>query len=408
MRFNPPPNWPAPPTGWTPPPGWEPDPAWGPSPPGWRVWQDDRPWVVRHKVATGVGGAVLAFVMLGAVGAAISPDSTTPTSAAGVASTTTASTSTLPSNPADTPTTTPSAPASSAASVGLAPVASATSTLNSGDRAISAAQPNTALAVVGSLTVRARAPKTGYDRALFGQAWADADRNGCDTRNDVLRRDLTAYVLKAGTNGCLVLRGTLRDPYTGNRIAFVRGPQSAVVQVDHVVALSDAWQKGAQNWPAAKRQAFANDSLNLLAVSGATNLRKGAGDAATWLPPAKGYRCQYVARQTAVKRKYGLWVTAAERAAAVQVLAGCPSQKLPIAKVFRLGGGTVQAAPLVAKPQPPAPRTTAPAPLASAGTDPDMGTCTAAKAAGFGPYYAGKDAEYDWYRDADSDGIVCE
>ena len=271
---------------------------------------------------------------------------------------------------------------------------------------IGAARANTALAVVGLLTVKGRAPKTGYDRPLFGQAWADADRNGCDTRNDVLRRDLTRYVLKAGTNGCLVLKGTLRDPYTSTVIAFVRGPQSSVVQIDHVVALSDAWQKGAQNWPASKRQAFANDSLNLLAVSGATNMRKGAGDAATWLPPAKGYRCQYVARQAAVKGKYGLWVTPAEREAFAQVLSGCPSQKIPGAGAFRLGGGTVQATPLVA--QPPAPRTTAPAPLAPSGTDPDMGTCTAVKAAGFGPYYAGKDAEYDWYRDADGDGIVCE
>jgi hypothetical protein len=147
---------------------------------------------------------------------------------------------------------------------------------------------------------------TGYARTKFGQAWADTDRNGCDTRNDVLRRDLRSYAVEAGTRGCLVLRGTLRDTYTTKTISFVRGPQSARVQVDHVVALADAWAKGAQQWPAGKRVAFANDGLNLLAVDGPTNQRKGAGDAATWLPPAKGYRCAYVARQVSVKRRYEL------------------------------------------------------------------------------------------------------
>ena len=87
-----------------------------------------------------------------------------------------------------------------------------------------AALAGTALAALAALPVKGRAPRTKYEREVFGQAWADADRNGCDTRNDVLRRDLTAYVLKAGTRGCLVLRGTLRDPYTGASIAFVRGP----------------------------------------------------------------------------------------------------------------------------------------------------------------------------------------
>jgi len=343
MRFNKPPNWPAPPAGWTAPPGWEPDPAWGPAPPGWRLWQDDRAWVARHKVATGVGGTVLAFFMLGAVSVAIGPDSTAPTSGVSGEPADTRNPSTVPSDPADTPTPTPSAPAPSANNVAPAPpTAPAKPSVSRADQAIGAAQPDTALAVVGYLTVKGRAPKTGYDRAMFGRAWADADRNGCDTRNDVLRRDLTGFVLRAGTNGCLVLRGTLHDPYTGKIITFVRGPQSAVVQVDHVVALSDAWQKGAQNWSASKRLAFANDSLNLLAVSGVTNLRKGDGDAATWLPPAKGYRCEYVARQTAVKHTYGLWVTAAEREAVAMLLARCPSQKLPATTAFRLGGGVVQ------------------------------------------------------------------
>jgi len=165
---------------------------------------------------------------------------------------------------------------------------------------------------------------------LFGQAWADVDRNGCDTRNDILRRDLTAYRLRSATHGCLVLSGTLHDPYTGATIAFVRGQStSAKVQIDHVVALSDAWQKGAQQWSTPRRTAYANDPLNLLAVDGLTNQRKSDGDAATWLPPNKAYRCPYAARQIAVKSRYGLWVTQAERDALARILAACPSQPLP-------------------------------------------------------------------------------
>jgi len=174
--------------------------------------------------------------------------------------------------------------------------------------------------------VKGRAPKTGYGRALFGQAWADVDRNGCDTRNDILRRDLTG-VEPASGNGCRVLSGTLHDPYTGRAIAFVRGQNtSSQVQIDHVVALSDAWQKGAQQWSTPRRTAYANDPLNLLAVDGPSNQRKSDGDAATWLPPNKSFRCPYAARQIAVKAKYGLWVTSAERDALSRVLASCPGR----------------------------------------------------------------------------------
>jgi hypothetical protein len=200
------------------------------------------------------------------------------------------------------------------------------------DQLASAGKPGSALATLATLPVKGRAPKTGYDRALFGQAWADVDRNGCDTRNDVLRRDLASFVLKPGTNGCRVLSGTLHDPYLGRTIAFVRGPNtSSEVQIDHVVPLSDAWQKGAQQWSTPRRTAFANDLLNLLAVDGLTNQRKGDSDAATWLPPSKAYRCQYAARQIAVKAKYGAWVTGAERDALGRILATCPSQQLPAA-----------------------------------------------------------------------------
>ncbi|MFI6421324.1 HNH endonuclease family protein [Streptomyces sp. NPDC050842] len=183
-----------------------------------------------------------------------------------------------------------------------------------------------ALAAVDTLTVKGRAPKTGYEREKFGRAWADVDGNGCGTRDDILRRDLSGVRLTDGR--CKVASGTLTDdPYTGTTVAYVRGRSK--VDIDHVVALSDAWQKGAGKWGEDTRRRFANDPLNLLAVDASTNRRKSDGDAATWLPPNKAYRCTYVARQVAVKRKYGVWVTGAERDAMKRVLKGCPQQKLP-------------------------------------------------------------------------------
>lgn len=184
--------------------------------------------------------------------------------------------------------------------------------------------------VLESLAVKGRAPKTGYTRAQFGQTWADVNRNGCDTRNDILTRDLTNEVYKPGTRDCVVLSGVIVDPYSGESINFVRGNITSMeVQIDHVVALSDAWQKGAQNLSLTTRTALANDPLNLLAVKGRLNSQKGDGDAATWLPPLKSYRCSYVARQVAVKAKYSLWVTTAEKSAMKTILAKCPGQLLP-------------------------------------------------------------------------------
>jgi hypothetical protein len=175
---------------------------------------------------------------------------------------------------------------------------------------------------LAALPVRGRAPRTGYEREAFGQRWADVDRNGCDTRNDVLGDTLTAIELRPGTRDCVVLRGVLDDPYTGELVEFERGGPSEV-DIDHVVALSDAWQKGAQQLSAARREAFANDPLNLLAVSASANRQKGDGDAATWLPSNRGFRCEYVALQVLVKERYDLWVTRAERDAIERMLDRC-------------------------------------------------------------------------------------
>jgi hypothetical protein len=192
-------------------------------------------------------------------------------------------------------------------------------------------EPGLATAVLETLAVKGRAPKTGYTRAQFGPAWADVDRNGCDTRNDILKRDLTSITYRAKTRNCVVETGTLVDRYSGETINFVKGNISSMeVQIDHVVALSNAWQTGAFKLSADQRKALSNDPLNLFAVKGRLNSQKGDGDAATWLPPLKSFRCSYVAQQIAVKAKYSLWVTAPEKAAMVLILAKCPTQKVPV------------------------------------------------------------------------------
>jgi len=174
------------------------------------------------------------------------------------------------------------------------------------------------------LPVREPAPRAGYDRDEFGPRWSDIDHNGCDQRNDVLARDMRRVTYRDATRDCVVTRGRLTDPYTGAEIDFVRGDRtSSQVQIDHVVALSNAWSTGAQALDADARQQLANDPLNLLAVDGRANQSKGDSDASQWLPPNRATHCGYAARQVAVKAKYALWVTPAERRALEGVLVGC-------------------------------------------------------------------------------------
>ncbi len=183
--------------------------------------------------------------------------------------------------------------------------------------------------VLEKLEVKGRAPKTGYKRVEFGDGWRNI--NGCDVRNKILARDMTTIVTKSPTD-CTVVSGMLDDPYTAKQVSFVRGADTSDdVQIDHVVALSDAWQKGAQALSKTERENLANDALNLLAVDGPTNMEKSDSDAASWLPPNKLYRCKYVARQIAVKQRYHLWMTSAEKDAIKRVLQTCPEQRLPIA-----------------------------------------------------------------------------
>ncbi|MFJ4409553.1 HNH endonuclease family protein [Streptomyces sp. NPDC088910] len=191
-----------------------------------------------------------------------------------------------------------------------------------------------ALGALAKLAVKPDGPISGYDRiADFGAAWTDGQgasggHNGCETRDDILRRDLTEVKLEGR---CEVESGVLKDPCTGRTIRFTRGRKtSPAVRIDHMVALGNAWQTGAKALSKPVREQLANDPLNLTAADGPANDDKGDDDASGWLPQAAaGFRCEYVARQVAVETKYKLWITPAEKTAMSRTLGGCRGQVLP-------------------------------------------------------------------------------
>ena len=161
-----------------------------------------------------------------------------------------------------------------------------------------------------------------YDRDLFGPAWSDTDHNGCDTRNDILHRDLTGVVNREGTHGCVVIAGRLADPYTGGVIEF-RKAEASKVQIDHLVPLHAAWRLGAWQWTAQERLTYANDPRVLLAVSGSQNESKGDDLADEWRPPNRAWWCAYATRTIAVHEAYRLPVTVTERAALSDMISTC-------------------------------------------------------------------------------------
>ncbi len=253
-----------------------------------------------------------------------------------------------------------------------------------------------AVVVLESLPVKGRAPMTGYDRSRFGVAWEDVDGNGCDTRSDMLRRDLVERVMR---DRCVVLSGILYpDPYTGRGLNYVRG--RSVVDIDHVVALGNAWATGARQLSSAQREQLSNDPLNLLAVSASANRQKQDGDAATWLPSNRRYRCDYVARQIAVKAKYRLWVTRAEKAAMQRILSSCPSQRVPtdatLPNPAPFTGGSASDS------------------SSSGSSSTDVvryANCAAARAAGVTPIRRGTNPTLyaaNRHMDRDGDGVACE
>ncbi|MDR6621082.1 hypothetical protein [Sinomonas atrocyanea] len=131
------------------------------------------------------------------------------------------------------------ATAAPAQAVGVVPQTTATTTTYTAPNP-EPAYGTEAAALLETIPVKGRAPKTAYDRSQFGPAWLDTDDNGCDTHNEMLNRDLTVIVYVSSVP-CTVASGTLADPYTATTIAFLRGVgTSDAVQIDHVVALSDA------------------------------------------------------------------------------------------------------------------------------------------------------------------------
>jgi hypothetical protein len=327
-------------------------------------------WLAGASTALVAGSLIISPAPTGTLTATLTGGSAQST---GTTSTASAATSTTPST---TVSGTTSGPTSATASATTG--ASATDPLSA---AIASASGGLALSVLGSLPVRAPGSRTGYSRKAFGPAWADVDHNGCDTRNDVLRRDLSRLVIKTRTHGCVVASGTALDPYTGKTLTYRY--RSSTVSVDHVVSLADMWVSGARGWSAAKRRAFANDPLNLAVVATRVNTAKGDRNAASWLPPHTAYRCQFVARQVAVKDKYGASVASAERTAMGRILLGCAGQALPSAATARVTKST------------------------STKTTAYYATCSAARAAGAAPLRRGRPG-YRAGLDRDHDGVACE
>ncbi|MGO2719571.1 MAG: HNH endonuclease family protein [Brachybacterium tyrofermentans] len=170
-----------------------------------------------------------------------------------------------------------------------------------------------------ALTIAELGHGDDYDRDLFGQRWADIDRNGCDQRNDALRAGAVEVTTKPGTHGCVVLEATIEDPYTGTTIDFVKGENT--VDIDHVVPLSRAWQQGASIWPEERREEFANISGNLLAVDASANRSKGDRGPEEWMPDAG--RCGYVIQWIDVKTEFELSVSVEEKSALEDELDEC-------------------------------------------------------------------------------------
>ena len=186
-----------------------------------------------------------------------------------------------------------------------------------------------ALVVAQALPVRGRSAATDYSRDAFGSAWKDIDRNGCDTRNDILQRDFSTSIFKPGTGDCKVIGGTWTDPYSNESYTFSEPPSGA--QIDHVVSLKNAWQMGADQWDDQTRTEFANDPLNLRVTIASLNQQKSDSNAASWLPPYKPGRCAFIATQVAVKAKWHLFVTEAEKEVFITILSKpeCETTQLP-------------------------------------------------------------------------------
>jgi hypothetical protein len=229
----------------------------------------------------------------------------------------------------------------------------------------------------------ARETGAGYDRAKF-RHWVDADGDCRDTRDEVL-----AAESRTSVTGCDVRRGRWFSYY--DRLTW---RDSGDVDIDHLVALGEAWDSRAKRWTAGTRMRFANDlrdARSLVAVTDNVNMSKSDRDPAEWMP--RFGRCRYVREWTAVKIRWSLRVDRAEKRALQRRADRCANTRLRVRRApVRLGGsggGTGGG-------------------TGGGGLDPRFGTCEEATARGYGDYLRGVDPEYDWYVDGDNDGVACE
>lgn len=239
---------------------------------------------------------------------------------------------------------------------------------------------------INSLKVATETP-SGYARSKF-KLWDDYDGDCKNTRAEVLASESK----KKTTGSCTIKTGKWVSLYDGKTYT-----KASSLDIDHLVPLEEAWASGAKSWPASKREAYANDladSRDLIAVSLSANRSKGDREPDQWMP-AKA-RCTYIVDWVAVKYRWKLTIDKKEKTNLLSWASKCGNPKLSLHRaVVKAGSGSSDT-------------TGGSSGGSSSGLDPRFATCTAAKAAGYGPYYNGKDPEYAWYEDRDGDGVVCE
>ena len=232
----------------------------------------------------------------------------------------------------------------------------------------------------------------GYQRNFF-TLWIDSDHDGCNTREEVLIAE--AASTPSRNSACTLTGGKWFSAYDGQVFT-----SASSLDIDHMVPLEEAWASGAYKWTSATRTAYANDlgyPRSLIAVSAGSNRSKGSDDPWLWMPTRTSYRCQYIDDWVAIKYRWNLAVDTREKQDLVTKLRSCTGRTMvmkPLRATVRMGSSPAGSSSGSSS--------------SNTGTDPRFSSCANAKAAGYGPYFRGRDAEYSWYRDGDSDGIVCE
>ena len=241
----------------------------------------------------------------------------------------------------------------------------------------------------------------GYQREFF-TLWVDANHDGCNTRKEVLLAE--AIIRPRESGSCTLTGGKWRSAYDGQVFTNASG-----IDIDHMVPLAEAWASGAYKWTSATREAYANDlgyARSLIAVSASSNRSKSASDPWLWMPSVRSYRCQYINDWVAIKYRWNLAVDPTEKRDLVAKLRGCSGRTFvlrPSKASVHLGSGNSGSGGNTSGGS-----TGTNSGSSQNGADPRYSSCSKAKAAGYGPYYRGRDTEYNWYRDGDSDGITCE